>query len=148
MDMWQDELLEKKKQGELKVEGAVDVLTMALETPDTHGRVRAVGGNVNPTTYFNIPRKPRELVSKNELAAMLEKEREMCKMLLERIEKLEARENEKGVLTPKTLPGHGSVSDKASCQDEGKCKAAVVELERKEAVHKDVIADCTVKVLV
>lgn len=64
-----DDLLEKKKNGELKVFGSDDVLTKALKTPEHSGRVRAVGGYVNPSTYFNIPTGKGERVSKATLLA-------------------------------------------------------------------------------
>lgn len=67
--MFQDDLLEKKKNGELKVSGSDDVLTKALKTPEHSGRVRGVGGYVNPSTYFNIPKGKGESVSKATLLA-------------------------------------------------------------------------------
>ena len=67
--MFQDALLEKKKNGELKVSGSDDVLTKELKTPEHSCRVRGVGGYVNPSTYFNIPKGKGERVSKATLLA-------------------------------------------------------------------------------
>lgn len=111
--------MEKKNKGELKIEGSKDILTMALETPEHSGRVRAVGGNVNPSTYFNIPRKARDTISKNELLAILKKENQD---LLERIQKLEEKGARKEPVTPNIVQGQGMVSDKASCFYEDKAK--------------------------
>lgn len=124
-------MLEKKKNGELKVEGANDVLTMALNTPEHSGRVRAVGGNVNPHVYFNIPKKPRDIITKKELIAMFLKDREG---LLERLEILEKKQRGDSPVTPKMVPaGQGLMSDKASCVYEDKAKGVDVEVKKKAA---------------
>jgi hypothetical protein len=76
--VFQDALLEKKKNGELKTSGNDDVLTKALKTPEHSGRVRGVGGYVNPSTYFNIPRGKPDRVSRATLLARdLERDREL-----------------------------------------------------------------------
>lgn len=76
--MFQDALLEKKKNGELKISGSDDVLTKVLKTPEHSGRVRGVGGYVNPATYFNIPRAKPDRVSRATLLARdLERDREL-----------------------------------------------------------------------
>lgn len=40
-----DELLEKKKKGELTISGSEDVLSKVLKTTEHSGRVRGVGGS-------------------------------------------------------------------------------------------------------
>ena len=70
--------MEKKKNGELKTSGSDDVLTKVLKTPEHSGRVRGVGGYVNPSTYFNIPRAKPERVSRATLLARdLERDKEL-----------------------------------------------------------------------
>lgn len=43
--------------GSLSVEGANDILTLALGTREHSGRLRAVGGFVTPSAYFHVPRR-------------------------------------------------------------------------------------------
>ncbi|KAL6189211.1 hypothetical protein ACLB2K_040601 [Fragaria x ananassa] len=51
-----------------KWQGMKDVLTEALGNPEHRGRVRGVGGNVKPETYFDLPRRQRgrKMVSEEE----------------------------------------------------------------------------------
>lgn len=79
-------MLEKKKNGELKTSGSDDVLTKVLKTPEHSGRVRGVGGYVNPSTYFNIPRAKPERVSR---ATLLARDRERDRELEETKMKLQ-----------------------------------------------------------
>lgn len=46
-------------EGKFKSQGMKDVLTEALGNPEHRGRVRGVGGNVKPETYFDLPRRQR-----------------------------------------------------------------------------------------
>lgn len=62
-------MLEKKQKGEFSPYGSTDVLTVALETPEHSGRVRAVGSFVTPKIYFNLPRERKLQISKSELMA-------------------------------------------------------------------------------
>lgn len=59
--------MDQKEKGELKVSGSDDVLTQVLGTPEHAGRVRGVGGYVNPSTYFKIPKDKKP--TKKELLA-------------------------------------------------------------------------------
>ncbi|VVA34553.1 PREDICTED: PRUPE_7G026800 [Prunus dulcis] len=59
-----DNLIKEKKEGTLTISGNNDVLSMALGTPEHAGRVWGVGGNVKPNTYFKVPKKKSECVSK------------------------------------------------------------------------------------
>ncbi|KAK9951021.1 hypothetical protein M0R45_006483 [Rubus argutus] len=45
---------EKEQKGDLTISGANDVLTLALGTPEYNGRVREVGGYVQPSEYVNL----------------------------------------------------------------------------------------------
>ncbi|XP_040374987.1 uncharacterized protein LOC112200371 [Rosa chinensis] len=136
-----DELLEKKSKGELDISRSDDVLTQALETPEHPGRVRGVGGFVNLTTYFNLPKQRRVTITKAELLARdRERDRELQetkKLLYEqqakteelfnkRLAELEARFSEK---TPYAPPMNVAVfennlltqiSDKGSFHDAAK----------------------------
>ncbi|KAL6210828.1 hypothetical protein ACLB2K_016060 [Fragaria x ananassa] len=46
-------------EGKFKSQEMKDVLTEALGNPEHRGRVRGVGGNVKPETYFDLPRRQR-----------------------------------------------------------------------------------------
>ncbi|XP_073147250.1 uncharacterized protein [Henckelia pumila] len=52
-----DEYIHQKIEGTLEIKGAKkDILTKALNTGEHGGRVRAVGGHITPTLYFNVGR--------------------------------------------------------------------------------------------
>jgi hypothetical protein len=92
-------LLDKKQKGEFKVSGSNDILTRVLKTAEHSGRVRGVGGFVNPSTYFNLPKQKRVRITKADLLAR-DRERELeleetKKMLKEQQEKMEAQLLEK-----------------------------------------------------
>lgn len=117
-------MLAKKNKGELAISGSHDVLTMALKTPEHAGRVRGIGGNVNPSTYFHLPRQRRQSVSKamylehqklfEETKKMFEKEREKERTyFLKKIAELEAKLNRNIPITPSP-----PISDKTSCLSE------------------------------
>ncbi|XP_061998933.1 uncharacterized protein LOC133716232 [Rosa rugosa] len=46
--------------GELSIEGSDDILTLALGSPEHGGRVRGVRGQMNPSTYFNLPKRRKQ----------------------------------------------------------------------------------------
>ncbi|CAL5343168.1 unnamed protein product [Camellia sinensis] len=52
-----DELTKQKSDGSLTTEECNDILTMALGTPESSGRVKGVGNSVTPSTYFHLPRR-------------------------------------------------------------------------------------------
>lgn len=52
-----DEITRQVEDGSLSVEGANDILTLALGTREHSGRLRAVGGFVTPSAYFHVPRR-------------------------------------------------------------------------------------------
>ncbi|KAI8523445.1 hypothetical protein RHMOL_Rhmol13G0074100 [Rhododendron molle] len=52
-----DELTKQVEDGTLQTQGRNDILTIALGGTEHGGRVRAVGGKVTPTLYFNVPRR-------------------------------------------------------------------------------------------
>ncbi|XP_040369464.1 uncharacterized protein LOC121051309 [Rosa chinensis] len=125
-----DELMEKKRKGELEISGSSDVLSQALETPEHSGRVRGVGGFVNPSTYFKLPKQKRVRTTKAELLArdkerdreleetkkiILEKQAKAEELLNKRIAQLEALITEKATYTP-----HSPISDKGSFHDKEK----------------------------
>lgn len=60
--MCQGILRKKIANGNLTISRSDDVLTLALGTPEHAGRVRGVGGDVNPSTYFNFPKRRKESV--------------------------------------------------------------------------------------
>ena len=87
--------MDKKEKGEFKVSGSDDVLTKALKTVEHTGRVRGVGGFVNPSTYFNLPKQKRIRITRADLLAR-DRERDLeleetKKMLKEQQEKMEAQ---------------------------------------------------------
>ncbi|KAL5569746.1 hypothetical protein UlMin_026321 [Ulmus minor] len=53
---FEDEIIEKQKEGAISFSGGEDVLTAALG-PEHSGYVRARGFGTTPTTYFNVPRR-------------------------------------------------------------------------------------------
>ena len=61
--------MEKKKKGDLIIEGTNDVLTLALGTPEHSGRVRGVEGFVSPTSYFGLLKHRRLAITKAKLLA-------------------------------------------------------------------------------
>ncbi|XP_061987927.1 uncharacterized protein LOC133706413 isoform X2 [Rosa rugosa] len=80
-----DKLKKQVSDGEVTTCGTDDVLTKALGIPEHHGRVRGVGGNINPSSYFNLPKHRRKTVE--------ERIREGCKKFIEEeTEKIVARE--------------------------------------------------------
>ncbi|KAI8534264.1 hypothetical protein RHMOL_Rhmol10G0076600 [Rhododendron molle] len=52
-----DEITKQVEDGTLQTQGRNDILTIALGGTEHGGRVRAVGGKVTPTLYFNVPRR-------------------------------------------------------------------------------------------
>ena len=94
--LWQEALKEKEHKGDLTIGGAIDVLTLALGTPEHNGRVRGVGGYVQPNQYFNLPRRRKESVNETLrlcVKQILDEERE--KIEAEIREKVLAEEKEK-----------------------------------------------------
>lgn len=94
--MWQETLRQKERKGDLTISGTTDVLTLALGTPEHAGRVRGVGGFVQPNQYFHLPKRRKESVHETvrlSVKQILEEERE--KMETEIREKVLAEEKEK-----------------------------------------------------
>ncbi|XP_074560497.1 putative leucine-rich repeat receptor-like protein kinase At2g19210 [Curcuma longa] len=53
-----DDYIQQKKEGKLKLESTKeDTLTKALETGENAGRVRAIGGHITPSVYFQVGRQ-------------------------------------------------------------------------------------------
>ncbi|XP_058202068.1 uncharacterized protein LOC131316652 [Rhododendron vialii] len=52
-----DKITRQVEDGSLSIEGANDILTLALGTPEHSGRLRAVGGFVTPSAYFHVPKR-------------------------------------------------------------------------------------------
>lgn len=89
-------LRQKERKGDLTISGTTDVLTLALGTPEHVGRVRGVGGFVQPNQYFHLPKRRKESVHETvrlSVKQKLEEERE--KMEAEIREKVLAEEKEK-----------------------------------------------------
>lgn len=53
----QDELKKQVEDGSLVCDGNVDVLTLALGTPEHSGRVRGAGKFVSQSTFFRKPKR-------------------------------------------------------------------------------------------
>ncbi|XP_019170300.1 PREDICTED: uncharacterized protein LOC109165811 [Ipomoea nil] len=63
-----DEYIQQKQDGLLQLQGPnEDILTQALESKEHGGRVRAIGGHVNPSTYFRMGRGMMPAHEKNVL---------------------------------------------------------------------------------
>ncbi|XP_057804405.1 uncharacterized protein LOC131019817 [Salvia miltiorrhiza] len=91
-----DERLREKEQGDsTKVDdGKEDLLTSILKKSEHSGRVQAVGDNVYPTAFFNLPKEKRqkldEKVDKQELIEARHEWKNMMGELLSRIGNLES----------------------------------------------------------
>ncbi|KAM5578065.1 hypothetical protein ABKV19_008405, partial [Rosa sericea] len=156
-----DDLLEKKSKGELEISGSSDVLSQALETPEHSGRVRGVGGFVNPSTYFKMLKQKRIRITKAELLARdRERDRELEEtekmlaaqqarteeLLHKKIAQLEALITGKTPYTP-PLNAHvvgdniiSPVSDKGSFHDKTRNTSNILD----EAKVKEEVDDCEV----
>lgn len=109
----QDEYIQQKREGKLQCEGAKeDILTKALETQEYSGRVRGIGGHINPTIYFNVGRTRKKYDVTLDIIAEHKRELKEAKMqILEqdvRIQKLEALMHKRGAWD-------NSIDDKGSC---------------------------------
>lgn len=157
-------MLEKKKKGELTISGSDDVLSKALKTTEHSGRVRGVGGFVNPSTYFKLPKQKRVRVTKADLLAR-DRERDMEleetrknlmaqqqrteETLLKRIAQLEAIMMGKAPKIPAVVtPDQGEdivspISDKASFHDTKQSIPADIHGIGGKKVKHDVI-DCEI----
>ena len=125
-------------EGNLRVSGSNDVLTMALG-PEHPGRVRGVGAGISPRQYFNLPKQQRikfadhlkesvRLVLQEETKKMEARSREETLRMEARTKQLVEAERENllsqlsqlipnfdpSMLKPKTSPMN-PMSDKASC---------------------------------
>lgn len=110
-------------------EGASDILTLALGTPEHSGRIRGLGLGPTPTTYFKLPR--RGVKRENEmLKSQLEEERKRRQELENMLKEFQAQgisqtsekvasntkgsANRKYIMSPTTE--HGSYGSKSrSC---------------------------------
>ena len=100
--------------GSLVTQGTLDVLTLALGTPEYSGRVRGMGKGVTPTTYFHIPRRGskqhvQELESR--LHQEEEKAKEKDRQLQEAMEEL--RKYQSRSLAPSLIEKISSNSQKS-----------------------------------
>ncbi|XP_004305567.1 PREDICTED: uncharacterized protein LOC101295844 [Fragaria vesca subsp. vesca] len=77
-------LRKRKAEGGITSSSSYDVLTIASENPEHHGRVKGVGGNVKPSAYLNLP-KPQRKSMKQTVSLPLKKmiEEEIYSMLAE-----------------------------------------------------------------
>ncbi|PRQ18900.1 hypothetical protein RchiOBHm_Chr7g0211271 [Rosa chinensis] len=132
--------MEKKRKGELEISGSSDVLSQALETPKHSGRVRGVGGFVNPSTYFKLPKQKRVRITKAKLLArdrerdreveetkkiILEKQAKAEELLHKKIAQLEALITEKATYTP-----YSPISDKGSFHDKEKKRPIYLDVDK------------------
>ncbi|XP_073298511.1 uncharacterized protein [Primulina huaijiensis] len=90
-----DDYIQQKCEGKLEIKGTKkDILTKALNSDEHGGPVRAVGGHITPTLYFNVVRSWKTEDVDREL--MIEQKKELIearKLIQEqdtRIQKLEA----------------------------------------------------------
>ncbi|KAM5570104.1 hypothetical protein ABKV19_017226 [Rosa sericea] len=152
-----DELLEKKSKGELEISGSSDVLSQALDTPEHSGRVRGVGGFVNPSSYFNLPKKKRIRITKADILARdkeRDKELEETKkmliaqqakteaMLYERIAQLEALVTGKTAMHPPATGDNviSPISDKGSFHD----KSRIDKSDHNDAKVMENVEECDI----
>ncbi|XP_073281383.1 uncharacterized protein [Primulina huaijiensis] len=96
-----DDYIQQKREEKLQITGTKkDILTKALNSDEHGGRVRAVGGHITPTLYFNVGRSWKIEDVDREL--MIEQKKELIearKLIQEqdtRIQKLEAIVYKKG----------------------------------------------------
>ncbi|KAH6754815.1 hypothetical protein C2S53_020112 [Perilla frutescens var. hirtella] len=66
-----DEFTQQKKGVFCSQHPTQDILIQALETPEHCGRVRAVGGNITPTIYFNLTRGMSSVGKMQEMSRMM-----------------------------------------------------------------------------
>ena len=121
--------MEKKKKGDLIIEGSNDVLIQALGTQEHSGRVRGVEGFVTSTCYFGLLKLRRLAITKAELLArdrerdrelqeakklLADQEARIEQLLNERMAEFEARifRGKASVIQPVT-----PISDKGSHHD-------------------------------
>ncbi|KAL6219773.1 hypothetical protein ACLB2K_007532 [Fragaria x ananassa] len=115
LDVAVEEAVERIKmeaEGKFKLQGMKDVLTEALGNPEHRGRVRGVGGNVKPETYFDLPRRQRgrKKVSEEERESLFAKEKakweeEMKKKQAELLAEAEAKWEKKFAMLEEKLEG-------------------------------------------
>ncbi|XP_075505419.1 uncharacterized protein LOC142542585 [Primulina tabacum] len=105
--------VEKIREGKLEIkETKKDIFTKALNSDEHGGRVRAVGGHITPTLYFNVGRSWKTEDVERKL--MIEQKKELIeatKLIQEqdtRIQKLEAIVYKKGAWD-------SEIDDKGSC---------------------------------
>ncbi|XP_073123545.1 uncharacterized protein [Henckelia pumila] len=108
-----DDYIQQKREGTLNMMGTKeDILTKALESYEHSGRVRAVGGHITPTLYFNVGRIRKSVDIDRDLIIEQKKELlETRKLISEqdaRIQKLEAFVLKKGAWV-------SEIDDKSSC---------------------------------
>lgn len=147
----------KVESGKLTISGSDDVLTLALGTPEHSGRVRGVGGFVNPSTYFNLPKRRKESVQETVRLSVqrilaeerdkiieeakdriIAEERAFWMARLEHLEaKLDAREAGKVDVDIPHVSGHGSCSQTANqTLDEGLVGEEVANLMDGKSIRK------------
>ncbi|XP_073151032.1 uncharacterized protein [Henckelia pumila] len=108
-----DDYMQKKHEGTLQITGPKeDILTKALDSGERGGHVRAIGGHITPTLYFNVGRIWRNDGVDRDLMIEQKNESIEVKKLIseqdERIKKLEAIVYKKGGCD-------SEIDDKGSC---------------------------------
>ncbi|XP_073280961.1 uncharacterized protein [Primulina huaijiensis] len=118
--------MQQKRDGKLQIKGTKkDILTKALNSDELGGRVRAVGGHITPTLYFNVGRSWKTEDVDREL--MIEQKKELIearKLIQEqdtRIQKLEAIVCKKGAWDSE-IDNKGSCSVKLHQVNESEMK--------------------------
>ncbi|KAH6787677.1 hypothetical protein C2S52_007229 [Perilla frutescens var. hirtella] len=132
----QDEFTQQKKEGVFCSQHPTqDILTQALETPEHCGRVRAVGGNITPTIYFNLTRG----------MSGVGKMQEMSKMMLQMNAKIIELENyiklkdseEKGSCLVKNNNDIQVIDDEVEIADVKAKAAQIVKVEGSKKTCRD-----------
>lgn len=145
--LYQIKLQKKEVEGELTIEGADDVLTLALGKPEHPGRVRGVGGSAKPASYFNLPKRRKLSVEdtvRKSVRAILEEEKEAIiakerAIWVERLAKLEAKlegKNFAGDSPKPETPRNKHISGQGSCSRAGEKRVNEGENDEVKTVKK------------
>lgn len=123
-------LRKRKAEGGFTSSGSYDVLTIASENPEHHGRVRGVGGNAKPAAYLNLP-KPQRKSMKQTVSLPLKKmiKEEIYSMLAE--ERVQWEERGKKNMPRKEHNGRRGVKNMLRKERYGRRKG-IQNLLRKE----------------
>ncbi|XP_019196472.1 PREDICTED: uncharacterized protein LOC109190440 [Ipomoea nil] len=111
-----DEYIQQKQDGLLQLQGPnEDILTQALESKEHGGRVRAIGGHVNPSTYFRLGKGMLPNHEKNVLlrrqATVEDRVAKLENLVLQNVAFKSSSIEEKGSCTAKDAKGAMKLSE-------------------------------------